>query len=209
MKLKKKVKRIILLLLFIAVVIVGFLIYQNHSKKDEVKEVKVINQIEKYGYSLKENKPAKYKKMFEELKEILEAETVDEEKYVSKISEMFVYDFYSLKDKTSKTDIGGVEFVYSGILENFLENAQDTYYKYIENNIYNDRKQNLPVVTDIKVESVEQKEFTYGDRNDSSAYHVKVTWDYTDNDSFHNYQKEAELVFIHDNIKLSLVELQK
>ena len=36
-------------------------------------------------------------------------------------------------------------------------------------------------VTDIKVESVEQKEFTYGDQNDSSAYHVKVTWDYTDN----------------------------
>ena len=208
MKLKKKVKRIILLVLFIAVAVVGFLIYQNHSKKDEVKEVKVINQIEKYGYSLKENKPAKYKEMFEELKEILEAETVDEEKYVSKISEMFVYDFYSLKDKTAKTDIGGVEFVYSGILENFLENAQDTYYKYIENNIYNDRKQNLPVVTDIKVDSVEQKEFVYGEQTDPSAYTVKVTWDYTDNDSFNSYQKEAELVFIHDDIKLSLVELQ-
>lgn len=208
MKLKKKVKRIILLVLFIAVAVVGFLIYQNHSKKDEVKEVKVINQIEKYGYSLKENKPAKYKEMFEELKEILEAETVDEEKYVSKISEMFVYDFYSLKDKTAKTDIGGVEFVYSGILENFLENAQDTYYKYIENNIYNDRKQNLPVVTDIKVDSVEQKEFAYGEQTDPSAYTVKVTWDYTDNDSFNSYQKEAELVFIHDDIKLSLVELQ-
>lgn len=208
MKLKKKVKRLIIVLLLIAVIVVGFLIYKNYSTKEEVKEVKVINQIEKYGYSLKENKPAKYKEMFNELKEILSEENVDEEKYVSKISEMFVYDFYSLKDKTAKTDIGGVDFVYSGILENFLENAQDTYYKYIENNIYNDRKQNLPVVTDIKIDSVEQKDFTYGEQTDQASYTVKVTWDYTDNDSFNTYQKEAELVFIHDDIKLSLVELQ-
>lgn len=208
MKLKKKVKRLIIVLLLIVIIVVGFLIYKNHTKKEEVKEVKVINQIEKYGYSLKENKPAKYKEMFNELKEILSEENVDEEKYVSKISEMFVYDFYSLKDKTAKTDIGGVDFVYSGVLENFLENAQDTYYKYIENNIYNDRKQNLPVVTDIKIDSVEQKEFTYGEQTDSEAYTVKVIWNYTDKESFNSYQKEAELVFIHDDIKLSLVELQ-
>ena len=207
MKLKKKVKAIILLIILIAIAIGGYFIYQKFSTKEEVKEVKVVNEIDAYGYKLKENKPKKYKEMFEELKEILTNDKVDEEKYVKKISEMFIYDFYSLNDKTAKTDVGGVDFVYSEVLENFLKNAQDTYYKYIENNIYNNRKQSLPVVSNITIDSVEKEEFAYNDKNDSEAYRVKATWSYTD-DQFASYQKEAELVFIHDDKKLSLVELQ-
>ncbi len=208
MKLKKKVKRVLLVLFIILIGVAGYFIYQQFNTKEEVKETKVINEIEKYGYKLKENKPTTYKEMFKELKKILSESEVDEEKYVRKISEMFIYDFYSLKDKTAKTDIGGVDFVYELIRENFLQNAQDTYYKYIENNIYNNRKQSLPVVTNIEIENVEQKEYEYGEEKDDKAYFVKVNWSYTD-DAFSSYQKEAELVFIHDDIKLSLVELQK
>jgi len=207
MKLKKKVRIFLLLILIIAAAVVGLLIYKNHNKKPEVKEVKIINKIEKYGYSLKENKPAKYKELFKELETILNEEKVDEEKYVSKIAEMFIYDFYSLNDKTAKTDIGGVDFVYAGTLENFLLKAQDTYYKYIESNIYNNRKQSLPVVSNIEIGSVEKTPFAYEDKNDENAYKVKATWSYTDS-QFSSYQKEATLVFIHDDVKLSLVELQ-
>ena len=186
---------------------VGYYWYKNYSPKEEVKEIKVINKIDKYGYNLKENKPTKYKKLFEELKEILNEDIIDEEKYVSKISEMFIDDFYSLNDKTAKTDIGGIEFVYSDILDNFLQNAQNTYYKYIESNIYNNRKQSLPVVSNITIESIEKEAFAYGDKTDENAYVVKANWSYTD-DQFSSYQKEAKLVFIHDGDKLSLVELQ-
>ncbi len=207
MKLKKKIRFLILAILIIALGVVGFLIYKDHTKKPEVTEVKVINQIEKYGYSLKENKPSKYKEMFKELETILNEKEVDEEKYVSKIAEMFIYDFYSLNDKTAKTDIGGVDFVYSGILENFLLNAQDTYYKYIENNIYNNRKQSLQVVSNIEIESVEKTTFAYENKNDEAAYKVKATWSYTDS-QFSNYQKAATLIFIHEGEKLSLAELQ-
>lgn len=207
MKLKKKVKRILLVLLLIILLILGFCAYKYYHNGKEVKETKVVNKIPKYGYQLKDNKSTKYKKMFEELKEILSKKDVDEEKYVKKISEMFIYDFYTLSDKASKTDIGGVDFVYQEIIDNFLQNAQDTYYKYIENNIYNNRKQSLPTVTNITIDSVEQQKFTYGDNTDSEAYIVKVSWAYSD-DSFSSYQNEAELVFIHDDIKLSLVELQ-
>ena len=132
---------------------------------------------------------------------------VNEEEYVKIISEMFVYDFYSLNDKTAKTDVGGVDFVYPAILENFLQNAQNTYYKYVESNIYNNRKQSLPVVTNITVGSVNKIPFAYGDKTDENAYSVKVNWSYTD-EQFSGYQKEATLVWIHDDIKLSLVELQ-
>ena len=207
MKLKKKVKRIIILLLIVLLAVGGYFAYKQFFLPTEVKEVKILSEIKKYGYKLKDNKPAKYKKMFYELKDILESNPVDEEKYVKKISEMFIYDFYSLKDKTAKTDVGGVDFVYKDILENYLQNAQDTYYKYIENNIYNNRKQSLPVVSNIEIKNVEKKEFKYGDETDNEAYIVTVEWSYTDS-QFSSYQKEAELVFIHDDIKLSLVELQ-
>jgi len=209
MKLKKKAKRILIILLIIilAVIIGFFVLKKGTSKKDTPKEAKIVNEVDKYDYKLKETKPSKYKEMFKELKEILKEEPVDEEKYVQKISEMFIYDFYSLNDKTAKTDVGGVEFVYPGVLDNFLENAQNTYYKYVENNIYNNRKQSLPVVSNINIESVTKEPFAYNDKTDEEAYKVVVTWSYTD-DEFSSYQKNATLIFIHEDIKLYLVELQ-
>jgi hypothetical protein len=206
-KVKKKVKILLVIIILVAAAIAGLLLYNHFNQKNTVKEAKVVSTVDKYGYELKDNKSKKYQEMFAELKEILSAKEVDEEEYAKKIAEMFVYDFYSLSDKTAKTDIGGVDFVYPDVLENFLQNAQDTYYKYVESNIYNNRKQTLPEVSDIEIESVEQDEFAYGDETDSEAYTIKVKWSYT-SDSFSDYQDEAELVFIHDDIKLYLVELQ-
>ena len=207
MKMKKRVKKILIAILLITVVVLGYLSYKQFFGEKEVKEVKVVNEIKKYGYKLKDNKPAAYKKMFGELKEILEADKVDEEAYAKKISEMFVYDFYSLKDKVSKTDIGGVDFVHPDALENFLTNAQDTYYKYVENNIYGNRKQSLPVVTNISIDNVKQEAFEYGDKSDDKAYFVDVSWSYSDS-QFSDNQSKATLIFVHDDIKLYLVELQ-
>ena len=207
MKMKKRVKKILIAILLITVVVLGYLSYKQFFGEKEVKEVKVVNEIKKYGYKLKDNKPAAYKKMFGELKEILEADKVDEEAYAKKISEMFVYDFYSLKDKVSKTDLGGVDFVHPDALANFLTNAQDTYYKYVENNIYGNRKQSLPVVTNISIDNVKQEAFEYGDKSDDKAYFVDVSWSYSDS-QFSDNQSKATLIFVHDDIKLYLVELQ-
>jgi len=237
MKLRKKVKRTLLVLILLLIIaVVGIILYKNLTNKAEVKEVKIVNEIKKYGYKLKDTKTQKYKdveivisskkiyKNYETYEITIKNYTdktilvsdgksskniclVDQILYVRKISEMFIYDFYSLEDKTAKTDIGGVDFVYSEIADNFLQNAQDTYYKYVESNIYNNRNQSLPVVSEITIESVEQEEYAYGEKNDSEAYKVTVSWNYTD-DSFTDYQKEAELIFIHDDIKLCLVELQ-
>lgn len=210
MKLKKKVKRnIIIVLVLLVSIIVGIVSFKLLVPKDkqELKEYKVLDKLDKYGYQLKENKTKKYKTMFNELKEILNAKEVDEEKYVQKISTMFVYDFYSLEDKNAKTDVGGVDFVYQGAMDNFLHTAQNTYYKYVESNIYNDRNQKLPVVDEITTTKPEKKPYAYGNKTDNEAYYVPVTWTYTD-ESFSSYQSSATLIFIHDGIKLSLVELQ-
>ena len=171
MKLKKKAKRVIVILLIIIVILLGVLfINENFLGKGKTKETKIVNKIDKYGYNLKDSKTKKYHKLFEELKKILSKDEVDEEEYVKKISEMFIYDFFSLNDKTAKTDIGGVDFVYSEALANFLLKAEDTYYKYVESNIYGNRNQSLPTVKEIEITNVNQEVFAYGDKTDENAY---------------------------------------
>ena len=209
MKLKKGVKKKIIIAVVILLVVILGIVLLNLPKKTQEKEevVKVVNEVEKYGYELKETKSKRYKKMFEELKEILSEEKVDEEKYVSKLTEMFIYDFYTLDDKSAKTDVGGVDFVYKEAVSNFLVNAQDTYYKYVESDLYNNRNQQLPIVDQVTIDAVTQQPYAYKTMNDDNAYEVKTTWTYT-KDEFATYQNQAQLVFIHDGVKLSLVELK-
>ena len=210
MKLKKKVKFIIITLIILVLLAVCiFLAKKMFFEKNEVQENKVLKTIDSYGYTLKDNKTSKYKKMFEELTDILTKEEIDEEEYVKKITEMFIYDFYSLDDKVSKTDIGGVDFVHKDVLNNFLITAEDTYYKYVESNIYKNRQQRLPEVGEISIESVQNNSYTIaGGATDEKAFFVKANWEYTDS-SFDSYQKTAELVFVHNDTRLDLVELQK
>ena len=204
-KVRKKFKIIVLVGLFI---LLAFVIYKSFTpKSDQVKETKIVSKIDKYDYKLKENKSDSYKKRFKELEDILKAETVDEEQYAKKVAELFIDDFYSLEDKEAKTDVGGVDFIYSEVLENFLQNAQNTYYKYVESNIYNNRNQKLPKVDTIEITNLEKVPFAYGSHTDEAAYKISVNWTYTSED-FAKYQNSATLILIHDEHKLSLVELQ-
>ena len=208
MKLKKKAKTTLIAIVVILVVaVVGIFTYKTFFSKPVIKEAKVLKEIKNYGYVLKDNKSKKYQALFKDLAKILESDEVDYKAYASKLAEMFVVDFYSLSDKTAKTDVGGVDIVLPDILNNFLENAENTIYKYVESNIYNNRKQKLPEVNTVEVESVEKTTFTYNDTIDENAYQVKVKWDYTDSD-FANYQKEATLIFVNKDKKLYLVELK-
>ncbi len=208
MKLKKNVKRIIMILIIIVIIILGCLVVSKLiPKKEEVKEAKVIDQIDDYGYVLKDNKSKHYQSLFKELIEILNSEEVDESAYASKLSEMFIVDFYSLSDKSAKTDVGGVDIVHPDILSNFLENAENTFYKYVESDIYNTRNQSLPEVDTVTVENVENTSYTYGETTDESAYSVDVVWTYTE-EEFSDYQQQANLIFVHQDNKLYLVELK-
>lgn len=209
MKLKKKVKLVLITTLVVVIIaILGFAAYKMFFTKEEVKGTKIISSIEKYDYHLKDNKSKKYQAYFKELSKILESKEVDEEEYVSKITEMFIVDFFSLNDRSAKTDVGGVDFVHPDIIENFLQNAENTYYKNLESNIYGNRKQQLPTVDTITIESVETTTYTYNETEDTNAYLVKATWTYTDN-KFSDYQQTASLVFVHQDKKLYLVELTK
>lgn len=207
-KKRKPKKALIIIIVIISLLLIGGGSYLLFFHKDEVKETKVVSKIPAYGYTLKNNKSAAYKKLFQELKSVLSEKNVDEKKYAKTISKMFIVDFYSLGDHIAKTDIGGVDFVHPDIIENFLVNAEDTIYKYVESNIYKQRKQQLPIVDEVKIKSVEEKEFAYQEESDENALEVLVSWTYKDIKSAKDYQDEATLIFVHDGKKLVLVELQ-
>lgn len=207
MKLKKGPKIVLICIIVLITLAAGIALYiKLKPKKIEVQEVKILNTIEKYNYNLKDNKPKRYETLFRELEKILTAKEIDEESYANKISEMFIYDFYSLEDKSTKTDVGGLEFVHPDAIPNFLVNAEDTYYKYVESNIYGDRTQKLPVVDEIIINATEKTSYIY--HNDEyEAYKVNVAWTYT-MDTFSSYQNDAVLYFIKVEHKLYLVELK-
>lgn len=204
MKLKRGVKITIaiILLLIVGIIVLCFFLNRNNGKK--VQEVKVLKEITEYGYQLKENRSKEYKNLFDELTKILQQEEVDEEEYAKLVSQLFIMDFYTLDDKIAKTDIGGVEFVHSLEREDFTEKAMNTIYKYVQSNVYGDRKQQLPCVREVTVESVEKTSFSYSNTTDSNAYQVKLAWVY---EKDMEYEKEATLILVHEDIKLSVVEM--
>lgn len=207
MRLKKSVKKKIILFLIIVLVIIGGVCYFKFFDTKKATKVKVIGEIKDYSYQLKDSKSKLYKEEFTNLKKILSSKKVDEEKYVKSISKLFIIDFYSLSDKLAKTDVGGSDFIHSEEVADFLEQAEDTIYKYVESNVYGGRKQELPTVKSVKIESVSTTSFEYKDKVDDESYLVKVSWDYTDS-SGDGYQTSATLTFVHEGKKLVLVELK-
>lgn len=204
MKLKKKVKVMLVLSVILIATGVGFIAYESIKPK-AIKKATVENEIKEYGYTLKSTRNDKYKEMFQELKDILSKENVDEKAYLEQISKMFIMDFYTLNDKLANTDVGGIDFVHANAKTNFLEKSEDTVYKYVENDIYGNRDQKLPEVTDVTIESTENIEYTIGtDFTDDNAYQVEVSLKYKED---MDYPTKATLIFVHEDNKLSLVEV--
>lgn len=209
-RVKRKPKKIfIILLLIILIVIVGsiYFLFFNHN---QVKETKVVSKIPEYGYTLKSNKSSAYKKLFQELKHVLGKEKVNEKEYAKVITKMFITDFFSLNDHVAKTDVGGTDFIYESALENFLVNAEDTLYKYVESNIYKQRNQKLPTVDKITIDGIKTIEYTYKEEEiDEKAYQVTASWTYKNKSAADGYQTEAVFTYIHEGKKLVLVEVSE
>lgn len=188
-----------MILLIIGCVVYVWLVY---FKKENQKQKKQEDIIEGYNYKLYDTDTDNYKKLFYELKDILSSSTVSEEEYVKVISKMFVMDFYTLENKTSNDDIGGTDFVYSKVLDNFKAKAKDTVYLYLETALQENK--DLPVVDDVIVEDVNTTKYTYLDTSDEKCYEVDVTIEY---EKDLGYDTEKTLYFVHEGNKLSLVEI--
>ncbi len=208
MKKKKRInfKTIIIIILVILVICLGFCVKDIISVLNSgTKQVEILSNIEKYNYTLNENDSEYFKEKFMLLKEELEKDEINEENYASLISELFVIDFFSLDSSINKNDVGGVQFVYKDYQEDFVKYAKEGIYKYVENNIYNDREQELPLVKSTEIESIEEQSVTFeNDVKDDKAYVVKVLIEYEED---LEYPKEVELTIIHSNDKLEIAKM--
>ena len=207
-KKKRKIKfgRIFILLILVGLICGGgYYAYKKLDvKKTPTKEIKNISSIDKYGYTLKENSTAYFKKLFKDLEKTLNNDEVDEEEYMTLISKMFVADFFNLDNKINKSDVGGKQFVYEKYREDFAKYAIDSMYKSVESNVYGNRKQDLPIVTNVEVEKVKNEAYKYGDSTDDNAYVVNFEVTYK---SDLGYQTSGSLVIIHNDKKLEVASM--
>lgn len=203
-KIKKKVIVLIVLITILVIGIIGFIVYSNLPKNTEGSS-KVVDEISEYGYYLEADQPKIYKDLFEDLATVLSKEEVDEEEYAKLISQMAAIDFYNLDNKISKSDVGAVQFVREKNVDNFVLEASETVYKYIEQNIYGDREQELPVVTKSSIKSIENESYKYKDIEDENAYVVKVNLEYKKD---LGYPEEVEISLLHNDKKLEIYKMK-
>ena len=110
--------------------------------------------------------------MFFKLKEQLSQDQINEEQYAKLVAQLFVADFYTINNKISNDDIGGIQFVHPDIRANFILKAKDTIYKYVKNNIYGNRHQELPIVTNVKIENITKENYKIKLLKNRSVYYI-------------------------------------
>lgn len=200
-----KNKKIILLFILIGILLFGFLGFKVYNDFfEDNSNTKKIDSLELYGYSLTKNDSELFKTEFEALRTTLNKEPINYEEYAKSISKLFIIDLYTINNKLGSTDIGGTEFIYPDLVLNFTENMGSSLYKNVETNIYGDRTQKLPVVSEVTVGSIEDTTYTYNDV-DYEGYSVKLTWNYVED---LGYQNTINLTLIKSNNKLFIVKAE-
>lgn len=201
-------KKIVFLLFLLIVIVVGGLFVINSFKNDEkpnATEVEIIDSIDNFDYQLNDNETKYYNELFSSLKELLSNSEYDEKEYAVLIGQLFLVDFYDLDSKVMKSDVGGSQFVYVDYRNDFELGAMDTVYKFVESNVYGDRKQDLPVVKKVEMISISNDLFKYTDTVDSNAYYLTMNITYDKN---LGYPSEVILVLIHNGDKLEVAEME-
>ena len=206
MKGKYKILLSIIFILIIVVVIVlgikGFSKKKNNNNNPDEINIPVLESIEKYGYSLHERDSLVMKETYEELKTILNNETIEYEEYAKSLAKLFVIDLWTMNNKTNRYDVGGIEYIYPDNVANYKLNVENTIYKNIENNVDGKRKQELPAVKSITDIEVHSDKFKIGD-NEEDSYVVSLMWDY---DKDLGYENKAKITMIKKDNKLYIVE---
>jgi hypothetical protein len=200
-----KNKKWILFIIGVLIVLnVSFLVYQiflkDNSKKET--ETKVLDTIKNYNYNLEDRDTILYKDEFKALKTNLTSDNINYDDYAKSIAKLYIIDLYTLDNKLNKYDVGGKEFINSNALDNYILKVEDTLYKYIEDNTYNQRNQELPTVKSINI--TDSKTATYSLNNITyESYEIALTWEYNKTNT---YDTSAKITIIKDNNKLSIVE---
>lgn len=200
---KKKYKYPLLLLILVIIVIVGLILFKVFFAKDKVKNnVKVIDSIVDFSYTLDERDTKLMKDTYEELKNILKEREIDYDEYAKVLAKLFVIDLFTMDNKINKYDVACLEYVYPDNLENFKTNVEDTIYKLMEDNTYGKRTEKLSIVNSVEITKEEESTFKIKEE-ELPSYVVTLNWTY---DKDLGYDKNATITMIRKDKKLYVVE---
>ena len=200
---KKQDIRNIVLFVLMGIIIFGIVGYKAYNDffKDNSPDKKVMS-LDLYGYTLSKNDTSIYKDNFKALEKTLNEQPINYEEYAKLLSKLFVIDVFTLNNKMTSTDIGGLEFLHKDLRENFKENMGLTLYKNVESNLDGKRTQSLPEVSAVNVDNVFQTKYTYN-KEEYEAYIVTLSIEYKVD---LGYQKSIKVTSIKDNNMLYIVK---
>lgn len=200
-KTKLKKGRVLAVILLIGVI--SGLFYLKSRK--ELQVVSVVSEIDSYNYYMESNATRIYKKYYKLLENELKDNKVDEEKYAQLVAELFAIDYYTLNNKVTNKNIGGVQFIHSNLKDKFISDSSNTVYKYIKNNLYKNRHQQLPEVNSVEIKEIKKVKYNKKDYKDDSAYEVVVNIGYVKN---YDYPTSLTVTLIHEQNKLVIIEIK-
>jgi len=173
---------------------------KNNSEEQNV--IEKIDQIESYDYYLDETASDYYKKLYNELKTVLNSEIINDKEYAKIVSKLFIADLFTLDNKITSSDIGGLQFIYTDFKEDFVNLAKTTLYSSVQSNIYNDRKQELPIVSNVEINNIIESIFNYNE-TEYNSYEVSVNITY---ETDLGYPTNYNLTLIKNDKYIQVVE---
>ena len=191
----KGILLIIVLFLLAGLVLYGYG-YITRNKNEVVNSTSVYDSIEKYGYTLNDNATDYYKKEFDALKTI-----EDDKDIATQVAKLFVIDLYSINYKINKYEVTSMQYFYSDKRDMHRQKVLDTIYRYVEDNSYDDRKQELPEVSEVIVKEEKEDKYKMGDEK-RDAYVVTLSISYVKD---LGYDKLAEVTLVKDGDNYSVV----
>lgn len=191
----------------------GFLIFKKMTNKPKEEEnpvtniSKKTNEIEGYGYTLDDRDGQLFTDLFKKLKHLLEENKESEtflEEYQELLAKLFIVDLYTISNKISKYDIGGVEYLYEPAKSSFQAKVLDTIYKTVEDDSYKTRNQKLPTVETIEMTKKEDATYYIGNE-EYVAHEVTLAWTYKED---LGYDKVGKITMIEQEEKLWIVSYE-
>lgn len=199
---KKKYKIPLIVLVVCAIFIIGLIVLKNIRKSEVKNDVKVVDSIVDFSYTLDERDSALMKSTYNELKKVLKEKNINFEDYSKEIAKLFIIDLFTMNNKVNKYDVASLEYVYPDSLDNFKLNVEDTLYKIIEDNTYGKRNQTLPYVSSINVTDTNESKYKIGEE-ELDAYEVTLNWEY---EKDLGYDKNGVVTLVKKDKKVYVVE---
>ena len=99
-------------------------------------------------------------------------------------------------------DVGGVQFVYPDIRDNYKLNVTNTLYKYMKDNSDGKREQDLPMVKSVSIKNEDETKYKIGEE-EFDGYKINLDIKYVKD---LEYDKSAEIILVKKDKYLYIVE---